>query len=309
MAGRCECQRPCNCCTTGTPTVAVIGSGSAGQCVQPSVRFSTDAGNRATTGSDGAVFAGLCATGSDGTPAEIDGDGCLLLPAPCVLDQGGNPIAPNEGGCIQLPANTPPAYGCGLDQEEDGTLIVATSGVWPPTALSGAAMVGAVSDGGLVMCDPATGELRGLPDHTTLSVSDSDVLLAPTLVAVDPSYTTGASAAVVLTNPSPARRMLVTRQLTMVVDLVNGDDGGAVVSLQERIDGGGWATVREVRFPESSTVGIRSMLPATATRDAVIVANASQTVETRVRVDKTGSGTDPVLVSVQVGIRLQGVTE
>jgi hypothetical protein len=309
VAGRCECQRPCNCCTTGTSTVAVVGSGSGGNCFQPSVRFSSDDGNRARVGGDGGVYADLCAVTPSGDPVALNETGCLVLPAPCILDQGGDPLEPDEDGCLQLPANTPPAYGCGLDQDGEGTLIVKTSGIWPPTALSGAAMVGAVSDGGAIMCDPLTGELRGLPDHTTVHVSASETLLAPTLEPVDPLFITAASAAVVLTNPSPARRMLVARQLTMLVDLVNGANGGAIVSLQERVDGGGWTTVREVRYPEAITADVRSMLVFSSDASATLVANASQTVETRVRVDKTGAGTDPVLVSARVGVRLVGVTE
>lgn len=312
MAGRCECQRPCNCCVSTTPSVAVAGSGSAGQCFQPTVRYSADAGNRARAGSDGGVFADACLIGPDGEPLVVNEAGCHELPGPCILDYNGDPIAPVDG-CVQLPTGGPPPdFGCGLRTNGLGELELAASGTWPPTSLAGAALVGAMADvGGEVYCDPVTGQAYGLPDHTALTASLSEVVLAPTLLSVPVSYTSPAMTAVVLTNPSPARRMVLWRAATMLVDLISPSNSGTMVRLQERVDGGGWTTVREVRWPErnSGSDAIREQAAYPSNRTGLIVASASQTVELRVVVAKTGTGGDPVLVSIQTGVVILGVTE
>lgn len=309
MAGRCGCARGCNCCTVTTPSVAVSGSGSAGACFQPEVRYSADAGNRARAGSDGGVLADACLYGPNGEPLNPDGSGCFTLPAPCILDYNGDPIAP-EGGCVQLPtAGPPPDFGCGLRTDEEGRLIAATSGSWPLDDLTGAAFGGAYTDAQSIFCDP-DGFLRGLPDHTAVSVGASDTLLEPDLVPVSGTYTSPASPTMTIANPSPARRLTGVAFVVLIVDVINAVGSGAVVRVQSRVNGGAWTTVRELRWPEnlSGSAAIRSQNEATARVSATIAAGASWTLEVRGQVYKSGSGDDPIVASIVAATRFLGVT-
>lgn len=304
MAGRCECQRPCNCCTSPTGTIAVAGSGSAGQCFQPSVKFSTDAGNRARAGSDGAVLADLCASDSTGATVPKGDDGCLELPAAAIKDQGGDPIAPDGEGYVQLPANTPPAYGCGLDQTEDGTLVAATSSAWPPATLDGVALDGDESDGAPVYCEVGTGELRGAPEHTSRYDDAESLLVSGVLLDTSPTYTSPVSSPAAITNPSPSRRMTVQRTLRATVELVTGAGQIATVHLQERVNGGAWADVRLGKWPEPTDGTIRASLQIAETLHDVVDPGDTYTVELRVFIESGGA----VLVGASVGAGLFGVT-
>lgn len=311
MAGRCGCARGCNCCAQTTDSVSVNGSGGAGACWQPEVRYSADAGNIARAGNDGGVYAGTCLLGPDGQPLGVGGDGCVQLPPPCILDYNGDPIPATEQGCIQLPAaGVPPAFGCGLRTEEDGTLIAATLGAWPLADLSGADFGGAYTDAAGIFCDP-DGNLRGLPDHTAIQVGATDTLLAPDLVDVGGTYTSATGATMTIANPSPARRLTGVAFVVLLADVVNPVGGGALVRLQYRVNGGAWLTGRELRWPEglSGTTAIRSQLEATARVAAsAIAAGGSWTLQLRAQVEKTGVGDDPVVVSLTAATRFLGVT-
>lgn len=310
MAGRCGCQTTCACCVQETDTITTPGSGSAGQCFSPAVKISGDAGNRAEARADG-IFAGLCAIAPDGSEVETDEAGCLLLPPPCVLDQGGEPIEPDESGCVQLPANTPPAYGCGLDQLGDGTLIVKTTAPWPLADLLGTPFAGAYTGGAPIFCGP-DGSLRTVPQGTAITAGSSVTVEPVGLISVPASYTTAASPAVLMTNPSLARSMLAARYIVATVDVVATPDADFLVRLQARIDGGGWATARELLAPalQGGSTSIRTKLQAATWNTTTIPPGGAHTVELRVNVEKTGGGSgNPVLISAVVGSRIVGVSQ
>lgn len=312
MAGRCDCQRPCNCCTSPTDSIDVAGTGSGGLCWAPSVRYSLEAGNRARAGSDGAVFADTCVVLPDGNTADHNEDGCAIIPAPCILDYNNDPIVPDEGGCIQLPTNgAPPDFACGLKTAPiTGELMVATSGTIPASDLTGAALGGASTDYGETICDES-GEVRGLPDHTAITVGAGEEVLADGLLAVPATFTSPSGAAVSLTNPSPSRRMLVERAVYGTVDLITPPVGAARVWLQENVNGGGWADVRSLRWPEpqGGTESIRFEGELSSFRTSTINPGDALTLELRVKISKVGAGADPpVAVTATVSCRLVGHT-
>lgn len=314
MAGRCGCTSGCTCCSTSSPSILVGGSGGAGQCFTSSVRYSTDPGNRARAGDDGGVYADTCLLTPAGVPLEPDGQDCLQIPAPVIRTYGSGPagavIAPNPDGSVTLPTSgAPPDYACGLTLNEDDELAVATSGAWPPDDLSGNALAGLYTEGSEIACGP-DGKIRGVPDHTSLTATSSATLLDTTLLLVPGTYESPASTALVMENPSDARQMQVLQAVTAQVDIVNPNEGGAIAVLELRINGGAWSNAREIRWPEplSSGDSIRANLPLPSTRVTTIGAGDTFTIEARVRVTKTGSGTSPTLVRISVGTTLLGVT-
>lgn len=293
-------------------SIGIVGGGGAGSCFQPSVLYSSDARNRAAAGSDGGVFVGpQCLLGPDGTPIAPEGSGCVKLPAACILDYNGNPIAPIDG-CVQLPAaGVPPAFGCGLATEEDGTLIAATTGTWPGDDLLGQAFEGASTEGSEIFCDE-DGKLRGAPQGTAITTGSAAQVFPPDLQAFDAAFSTPSGALVTVTNPSLARSMMVARTMTASIDAVIPPDGAAVLRLQERIDGGAWSTVRSASpaEPDGGSVNLRATTTITWQRASVIAPGGSQTLELRAQVEKTGGGSsDPILVEVNVASRLIGVSQ
>lgn len=311
MAGRCGCQRSCTCCVQESDTITTPGSGSAGECWSPAVRISGDDGNRAEARADG-IFAGLCAVGPDGEPLGTTEEGCLEIPAPCILDYNSDPIEPDENGCIQLPTNgAPPDFGCGLETDGGGALQVHTSGAWPLTSLLAAPFAGAYTGGSAIFCGP-DGALRGAPQGTAVTAGASTIVEPTALIPVAGIYTTAASPAVLLVNPSPARSMIAARFIVAIVDVVATPDADFVLRLQARIDGGGWGTARDVIAPaiQSGSASIRSRLELSTWNTTVLAAGAAHTVELRVQVEKTGAGAGtPVLISATVGSRIVGVSQ
>lgn len=308
MAGRCGCTSGCTCCSSASPSVAVAGSGGAGQCHSYSVRYSTDVGNRARAGTDGAVFSDVCLLDPAGEPLAPDGQTCLQIPPPVILDYGGGePIAPNPDGSISLPTSGPPgAFGCGLTTLE-GNLVVNTSGSWPPDDLSGTPLSGAYTEGSEIACGP-DGKIRGVPDHTALSAESGQVLLDTILLPVTGTYESPASTALLMANPSGARQMIVRAVATAQVEISNPVEGGAIAVLERRVNGGSWVNIREVRWPEPTTGSIRAGIPMSATLNTTIGVGGTFSVELRVRVVKTGTGASPVLIRIASGSGLLGVT-
>lgn len=308
MAGRCGCTSGCTCCSSTSPSVAVAGSGGAGQCHSYSVRYSTDDGNRARAGTDGAVYSDVCLLDPAGDPLEPDGQACLQIPAPVILDYGGgDPIEPNPDGSVSLPTSGPPAdFGCGLTTS-GGDLVVNTSGSWPPDDLSGNALAGAYTEGSEIACGP-DGKIRGVPDHTALTAESGEVLLETTLLPVTGTYESPASTALLMANPSGARQMIVQAVAAAQVEIVNPVDGGAIAALEQRVNGGTWVNIREARWPEPTAGSVRAGLPMASTLNTVIGAGSTFTVELRVRVVKTGVGASPALIRIAVGVDLLGVT-
>lgn len=313
MAGRCGCSKTCGCCTVGSDSISVSGIGSAGQCFRPEIKISTGEQNLATIFDDG-LMVRACGTLPDGTPAEISPEGCLVIPPPVVLDYDGNPIAPNGAGEIPLPTGgLPPAYACGLQTDEDGILSVKTSGTWPGADLLGVPFEGDSSEGSEIYCDPVTGEIRGVPQGTAVTVGSSGgQVLAPTLLAVPGTWASPASAEITLTNPSLSRSMLVARFVSGTVDAVVAAQARVELRLQERVDGGAWGTVREISpaEPSGGTASSRSTLQASSWRVTQIPPGGSTTLELRWYAEKTGLGdSDPVLVEAFVSARMMGVSQ
>lgn len=312
MAGRCACAQTCNCCTNTTPSIAVAGTGSAESCFAPEVRYSSDAGNRARAGADGAVYADTCLLDPAGEPIEPDEDACLQIPPPVIHTYGGGDvIEPNPDGSIDLPTSGPPPdYGCGFTVDEDGALIANTAS-WPGDDAQGHPIAGTVDEGSGIYCDPATGELRGAPEHTSIVQSWSGTLLAPTLEVVSTTYTSPDSPTLVVTNPSPNRILNVVARLVAVVDLVSPARSGAIVKLQYRDTGLVWTTVREVRWVEAQDADgptLRESRELTAQVNLALSAGDFETFEVRVVVSHTGVGDDPTVVSVLGAVSALGVT-
>jgi len=316
VAGKCACSKTCNCCTDTSPSIGVSGTGSLGQCFTPEVRYSADAGNRARPGTDGAVLADLCATNPDGTPTTVDGNGCLVLPPPCILDQGGDPIEPNEAGCVQLPANTPPAYGCGLDQDGEGTLILDTPTAWPANDLWGTPFGGGIGGTTAVFC-MEEGGVRGVPEHTSFVVSAGgeivDFLPDFEPIPDGTAYASAASAPLAVVNPSPNRRLTVFATLVGLVDASSPPSGDVYGRLQVRRDGGSWTTVRELRWPDNRLDGapvIRDEKELIAHWDGQLDPGDGLTLEVRVVVANTSdAGGDPATVQrIRWAMKAMGVT-
>lgn len=314
MAGRCGCQRTCSCCTVGTDTISVGGSGSAGACFRPEAKIAPVAGNVLVSDPDGlGLLVLLCAVDPSGDPVPTDPvTGCLLLPPPVILDYEGNPIAPGEDGSIQLPTGgLPPAYACGLETDGEGVLSVKTSGTWPGDDLLGVGFEGDYTEGSEIYCGP-DGALRGVPQGTAITAGAAEQVLAPTLESVAGTFNSAAGAAVLLTNPSLARSMLALRVMTATVDVVVPPDGAIELRLQERVDGGGWTTVRSFgpAEPDSGTANLRSKPTVTWARTSTVPPGGGHTLELRVQAEKTGlGGSDPILVEIDVAARLMGVSQ
>lgn len=311
MAGRCGCQSGCTCCSTSSPSIQVGGSGGAGQCFTPSVRYSADAGNSARAGEDGGVFADLCVLDSAGTRLTLDGQACVQIPPAAIRTYGGGDIIePNPDGTVSLPTGGPPAdFGAGLTVDGLGALMVDASGEWPLTDLLGNFLGGGEFEGSQIYLD-ASGQLRGSPEHTALRASTSSTLLTPTLLSVPGVYTSPSTDPVVIANPSVARQMQILQVAVAQIDLVIPNDGGALGVLDLRVNGGSWDSYYEVRWPESLSVGeiIRSQLALPISRATTANPLDVTTVEARVRVIKTGPGVSPTLVSVSARVLLLGVT-
>ena len=309
MAGRCGCKGGCSCCMVESSSIGISGSGSAGQCFLPYAKLSSEPGNRLRSDADG-LWSGPCASLPDGSPAETDEFGCLVIPPTVVLDYEGNPIPPNGAGEIPLPAGgLPPPYACGLETDGEGVLSVKTSGVWPGEDLLGQSFEGAYTQGSEIYCGP-DGALRGAPQGTAITAGAASQVLAPTIDPFDAATNTPGGAAVSMTNPSLARSMLIHRVMTATVDCSIPANGAAEIRLQERVDSGAWATVRSFSPPEPSTGSIRAALPITWARSTVVAPGGGHTLELRVQAEKTGAGgTDPSLIEVNVACRLMGVSQ
>lgn len=305
MAGRCACQRPCNCCTTSTPSISVGGSGGGGQCFRLEARYSPDPGNRARPGSEGGIYADTCVKGPDGEELARDANGCVTLPAPCILNVGGDPIVPDAEGCVQLPASAPPEYDCGLQEDEDGVLSVKGSATWPPPSGDTAPLEGTSADGSGIYCDPISGAIRGAPEHTSRYDFGQDQIVEPGLEVVNGTYTSPSSAAVTMTNPSPSRRMSVQRTLRLRAELVTPAGSSPTVSLQASVNGGAWANVQSAKWPEPSAGSIRAAQQIGATLNSVLNPGDTITVELRAVVQTTDNAT---LVEATTACTLLGVT-
>lgn len=217
MAGRCGCSEGCGCVAASTSSVEVTGIGTPGAPFAPAVVVSSDEGNVAGLGDDGGVYVGLCAVAPNGNPVPPDGDGCLLLPPPVILDYAGDPIAPEPDGSIQLPPGSgAPSFGCGLGLDGDD-LVVETTGTWPLDDLAGDPLDGAGTVGGPLFCDGA-GAVRTAPEHTTvafLGAPQQLLVSPPELVAQGATWTSPTAPAVTVTNPSPARRLTGVREVEL----------------------------------------------------------------------------------------------
>lgn len=315
MAGGCNCNQTCSCAMQSTDTVGIIGNGSLASPFRASAKISTDAGNLLGTGTDGALLVKTLLYKADGsTLLAVAPDGSIVLPAPCILDYNGNPIAPDGDGCIQLPTSgAPPDFACGLATEEfTGKLKVATTGDWPLTSVAGGAFGGASTDGGAIFCDDE-GELRGLPDSTSVKASyDEDSDIGDSLLPVPTNFTTDATTTLSVINPSPARDMIVNRFVACTVEIVTPGLGAARVWLQENVNGGGWADAVSGRWPENQAAddpSIRFEGELSSAGAVQIGPGDSCDVQLRVRVQKVGAGDDdPVLFAVSMAVRLVGTS-
>lgn len=311
MAGRCGCQRACNCCVATSPSITPSGSGSAGSCYSLAVVYSADPGNVARAGTDGGVFADTCVLAPNGAPVAPVA-GCVQIPPPVILDYGGGaPIAPNPDGSVSLPASGPPmAFGDGLTTDGLGALIASITGVWPADDLLGDALGGTIDADGSPLFFDSTGALRGLPDHTADSTSGSGTLLAPTLIDIGSTYTSPALTPVLLANPSNSRRMKALVSTVAVVDLQQNVGSRALIYLQQRINGGSWTDTRQISPAEPATggVGIRTMSALHYLQVLDVNEADSLIVELRVFINKAGAGTDPTVIRIDAGATIVGVT-
>lgn len=255
MAGRCGCSSSCSCVAESSDSIEVEGVGQVGAPWRPEVRYSTDPGNRARAGGDGAVYADTCLSDPAGDPIEPDGDGCLQLPPPVIRDYNSDPIEPGPDGSIQLPpGGEAPPVGCGLQVDGEGAVSVDAPGEWPPDDLAGDAVAGTVGQGAPVFCGPDG--LRTVPDHSTVAehAADEQVLGAPEAVAGGATFTSAASSVLTITNPSASRKLRGLVNAVAVVDLETAAGWPTYLRLQLRQNGGAWSTLR-TRTPVYSTVG------------------------------------------------------
>lgn len=256
MAGRCGCSGNCSCAAASSSSVEVAGTGTAANPWVPEVVYSTDPGNLARPGTDGAVFADVCLLSGLGIPVEPDEDGCLPLPPPVILDYAGDPIPPEPDGSIQLPPGSgAPAFGCGLDVDGGGDLIVATTATWPVDDLAGNALTGPATGGAPLFCD-GTGAVRAVPEHTTVAADSGDLgLIAapPELVAQGTTWTGPATTDLTVANPSAARTLRGRWTITAGGTVWLPSAWSVLVVVEASPDGGGswgevgrWAATRVV---------------------------------------------------------------
>jgi len=253
MAGRCGCSSSCSCVAESSDSVEVSGVGQVGAPWVPEVRYSTDPGNRARAGTDGAVYADTCLSDPAGDPIEPDEDGCLQVPPPVILDYNSDPIPPEPDGSIQLPpGGTAPPVGCGIAVDGLGAVSVDVSGTWPPDDLDGDPVAGTVAEGASILCGP-DGIVAG-PDHTTVAEQGAEEQVVPTpeAVAGGATFTSDPCSTLTVTNPSASRKLRGRIQGLALVDLETAGGFPTYVRLQVQQDGGGWSTVR-TRTPVYST--------------------------------------------------------
>lgn len=255
MAGRCGCSSSCSCVAESSDSVEVSGVGQVGAPWVPEVLYSTDAGNRARAGTDGAVYADTCLSDPAGDPIEPDEDGCLQVPPPVILDYNSDPIPPGPDGSIQLPpGGEAPPVGCGISVDGEGAVSVDVSGTWPPLDLYGNAVAGTVAEGAPIFCGP-DGVVTG-PDHTTLALQSEESQVVPSPEEVDggDTFTSGTGGPYLIENPSDSRKLLGRVTTFALVDLETAAGFPTYVQLQVQQDGGAWSTMR-TRTPTYSTVG------------------------------------------------------
>jgi hypothetical protein len=296
-------------------TVSVTGNGSLGLPFTGAVILDPDPQNWAHATTDGVrVLPKLL--GPDGEPLDIEVDGSVQIPPPCIKDTGGLVIEPDEDGCVQLtPLGTlDPAIGCGLraepgDEPEDpDNLVVATSGDWPGSDLQGVVFGGTAAEDGIeIYCD-ANGELRGPPDHSSRYAEGAEVVFGPGLETVEggDTWDSDPMAAIVFTNPT-IRRMTLLRLGKLTIDISVGANGLCKAFLQARYNGGAWADVGELRPSCSPDAAIRSSAVTIGIDPVVLSAGASMNMELRARVVNDGA-VDVAVVQAGVSARMVGFT-
>lgn len=255
MAGRCGCSSSCSCVAESSDSVEVSGVGQVGAPWVPAVRYSTDAGNRARAGTDGAVYADTCLSDPAGDPIEPDEDGCLQVPPPVILDYNSDPIEPGPDGSIQLPpGGEAPPVGCGIAVDGLGAISVDVSGTWPPADLYGNPVAGTVAEGAPTFCGPDG--VVTVPDHTTLALQseESQMIVSPEEVSGGDTFTSDPAGPYLLENPSSSRKLLGRIDAFALVDLETDAGFPTYVRLQVQQDGGAWSTMR-TRTPAYSTSG------------------------------------------------------
>ncbi len=287
MAGGCNCNGACSCAFLSSGSVQVTGVGSITNPFRAAMLASAEARNRFVVLPDGGYVGPQVLYLPNGSVLEPNEDGSLSLPPPCVLDYNGDPIEPNEDGCIQLPTSgAPPDFACGLDTvPETGELKVATTDTWPMLDLFGQPFSGADTDAGGTICD-GDGQVRTVPQGTAAYEAMANPNVLEDIVAIPNggAYTSDPSDALIVYNPSPARPMAFFAALTCIADLVVPPLSGTDARLEARVNGGGWSTRRELRFPESQdpdAASIRSKLPLHATLTGTIGPEDSIVVELR----------------------------
>lgn len=306
MAGKCGCNGTCSCAATGTDSITRTGTGSVADPFRSTLRRNPAAWNLLQSDGDGVAARGQVIYGPNGTPLNPNPGDPVNLPAPCIRDYDGNVIAP-VAGCVQLPTGgLPPAYGCGLEAP-GGVLRVKKGGTWPGYALAGGSFNGPDTNGSDIYCG-ADGKLRGVPQGTSVAVSGTSVLVAPAFIAVPTVYTSAASTAVLIGNPSPARAMTVMIESVAVIDSVGNATGTALLRfmLRVRVNGGAWTNVREVA---PSAAGGRSLTQVSGTTPVNVGAAGNASVEVSVTVTKDGTGADPTLVGIVSAVVMLGVSK
>lgn len=296
MAGRCGCSSSCSCVAESTDSIEVGGVGQPGAPWTPEVRFSTDAGNRARAGTDGAVYADTCLSDPAGDPIEPDEDGCLQVPPPVILDYNSDPIEPGPDGSIQLPpGGEAPPVGCGISVDGEGAVSVDVSGTWPPDDLDGDPVAGTVAQGAPIFCGPDG--IVTVPDHTTVAEQGVEVQVVPTPEEVDggDTFTSDPTSTLTVTNPSAARKLRGRIDSFALVDLETAAGFPTYVRLQLQQNGGAWATMR-TRTPVYSTVGgieagtLRQDVEIHVSTVAEIAAGGDLDLAVRVLVETDASG-------------------
>lgn len=313
MAGGCNCNGACTCAFLSSGSIQVTGVGSATNPFRAAMRASAEAGNRFSVLADGGFVGPQLIYLPNGAVLEPGEDGGLTLPPPCILDYNGDPIPADEDGCVQLPTSgAPPDFACGLDTvAETGALKVATTDTWPMLDLFGQPFGGTDLDAGGTICD-GDGQVRTLPQGTAAyeSMSNSNVLEAIQPIPDGGAYTSDPSDAVILFNPSPARSMVVSALLTATADVVVPPNSGTEVRLQARVNGGGWTTRRELRYPENQdpdAPSIRSLLPLHSMLTTTVGPEDSVVIELRLVATNSEAGDPGVVGQYSFGAVAVGV--